>query len=751
MTTEELVVRITTDTAAFKRGMQDVNSQLNAVGSKASGAFSKAGSALKSIGGVVAKGAIVGIAAVGTATLAIGKQALDAYSSYEQLSGGVQKLFGDSASTVENYANNAFKTAGMSANDYMETVTSFSASLISSLGGDTAKAAEQADKAVSDMSDNANTFGTDIKSIQNAYSGFAKQNYTMLDNLKLGYGGTKEEMQRLLSDAEAISGVHYDLNNYSDVVDAIHVIQEQHHIAGTTAREAATTIEGSVNAAKGAWSNWVAGLGKDNADMGKLTGDLVDSVVTAAGNILPRIAKIGKSLLATVPKIITKIGSAIKSNLPKVLNSAGKLVTSTLPKLLSGIISKIKEVFPKLVSAVKTEAPKIATALVDGIKEKLTGAFGNLPIFETLSNSFSSLKSSFSGLFDTLKEAFSPIIQAFQELWGKTSAQEKQTTLLTVALGALSAVFNIIATAVRVITAVIQGIITAIKTVINFIANFKANATAQFNALKVNITKAVSNIKNAIINTFNSAKSKAVAIFNALKSTVTAVFQKLRSTVTSVASGMRSSVTYVFSGLRSSAVSIISGLRSSITSIFSGIRSSAISIASGMRSGVSSAFSGILGSASSIFNGVRNTITNAIYGAKNAVGNAISTMRSFFNFSWSLPHIALPHISVSGKFSINPPSAPHFGISWYAKGGVFDSPSIIGVGEAGQEAVMPLEHNTGWIDTLAGKLQNRMGGTSSSDRPVNIVLQVDRQRLGKVAIASINDIIEQEGAIPLAI
>src|SRR5574344_122144 len=250
---------------------------------KSESKFKGLGTTLKSIG--IAMGAVA--VAAGAAAVKLGKEVISAYADYEQLVGGVDTLFKENSQQLQDYASNAYKTAGLSANDYMETVTSFSASLISSLGGDTEKAVKYADMAITDMSDNANKMGTDMESIQNAYQGFAKQNYTMLDNLKLGYGGTKSEMERLLADAEAISGIKYDISSYADVVDAIHVIQTEMGITGTTAKEASTTIDGSVKSMKSAWSNLVVGIADDNQDFEKLVDKFVDSVATVGENILP--------------------------------------------------------------------------------------------------------------------------------------------------------------------------------------------------------------------------------------------------------------------------------------------------------------------------------------------------------------------------------------------------------------------------------------------------------------------------------
>lgn len=211
-----------------------------------------------------------GLAVASAAVIKIGKDAISAYGDYEQLVGGVETLFKDSSDTVIQNAANAYKTAGMSANEYMETVTSFSASLLQSVGGDTVKAAEQADTAIRDMSDNANKMGTSMEAIQNAYQGFAKQNYTMLDNLKLGYGGTKEEMERLLEDASKLSGIEYDISSYSDIVDAIHIVQNEMGITGTTAKEASTTIQGSISSMKGAWQNLLTGLTDENQNINTL-------------------------------------------------------------------------------------------------------------------------------------------------------------------------------------------------------------------------------------------------------------------------------------------------------------------------------------------------------------------------------------------------------------------------------------------------------------------------------------------------
>ena len=295
-------------------------------------------------GNLISEGIIAGIKGlagamktVGSALLDIGKSAIDSYANYEQLIGGVETLFKDSAGIVEGYANNAYKTAGLSANDYMETVTSFSASLLQSLNNDTAKSAEVADMAITDMSDNANKMGTDMSMIQSAYQGFAKQNYTMLDNLKLGYGGTKSEMERLLKDAQKISGVKYDISNLSDVYNAIHVIQGELGITGTTAKEASTTIQGSVASMKSAWSNLLTGVADDNADWGTLVNNFVDSVVTAGDNLLPRIEI-----------AVEGIGLLITDGLALLLQNVVPMGMQLIQNLITGMANQLPDIIPSI-------------------------------------------------------------------------------------------------------------------------------------------------------------------------------------------------------------------------------------------------------------------------------------------------------------------------------------------------------------------------------------------------------------------
>ena len=282
----------------------------------------------------------IGLASVGAITK-ISKSALDAYANYEQLVGGVDKLFGKSSSTIIKNANKAYKTAGVSANKYMEQATSFSASLISSLNGDTQKAAKITDMAIRDMSDNVNVFGSNMEDIQRAYQGFAKQNYTMLDNLKLGYGGTKTEMERLLKDAEKISGVKYDISNLSDVYEAIHVIQKEMNITGTTAKEAADTIEGSVNTMKSAWENWLTAIGSGSEkDIQKTTKALTKSISNVGKNALPVIKNVLKSMKGLVAFASTAFGVKLVSKMILATNNLKKFKAATDgASAMSGVFS----------------------------------------------------------------------------------------------------------------------------------------------------------------------------------------------------------------------------------------------------------------------------------------------------------------------------------------------------------------------------------------------------------------------------
>lgn len=326
------------------------------------------------IGGGIGKALGAGLAVAGTALTAsagavvsLVKQSTEAFANYEQLIGGIETMFEDLSYDIEENANKAFKTAGLSANEYMETVMGFSASLNASLKateGDISRSAELADQIIVDMADNANKMGSSMESIQNAYSGFAKQNYTMLDNLKLGYGGTKEEMQRLLDDANRINAeqgimTEYSIENFSDIAEAIHVVQDEMGIAGTTAKEASTTIEGSINSMKGAWTNLIAGLGNSEADLDQLIDDLVASAETVLANLLPVVERALQGLADVVVKAV-----------PIIAEKLPQIVTDLAPKLLesaSALLGGIVEALPSLIQVLIDQAPIIIQFIVDAL------------------------------------------------------------------------------------------------------------------------------------------------------------------------------------------------------------------------------------------------------------------------------------------------------------------------------------------------------------------------------------------------
>lgn len=400
----------TTDVNRTKKQLNELETGVEGVGDAMDGAGQKTslfGDMLKSnlFGDAIKSG----IKALASGIKSLISSAVEGYGEYEQLVGGVETLFGSSANTVIKNAENAYKTAGLSANAYMETVTSFSASLLKSMGNDTEAAAKKADQALTDMSDNANKMGTDMQSIQNAYQGFAKQNYTMLDNLKLGYGGTKEEMARLIEDAAKLKGLYgaeaalyanKGVNgDLSIIIDAIHTVQTEIGITGTTALEASTTVEGSISSMKAAYQNFVTGLGDQNADIGALTEELIQTAGTVAKNVLPVIESVVKNIAETVreqgPDMITRFVAYATEKMPEVLKLGVQLIVSlvkglaqNLPELLRGtlalvdaIISAFLDSLPDIIEVGKD----IVRGLWEGIKlmaswigEKISGFVGGL-------------------------------------------------------------------------------------------------------------------------------------------------------------------------------------------------------------------------------------------------------------------------------------------------------------------------------------------------------------------------------------
>lgn len=351
-----------------------MNNHFNGLGAKLKSFGSSVTTGAKQVASAVVKGTAVAVTASSTAIAGLTVQATKSYAKYEQLVGGVDTLFKDASQKVQEYASQAYKTAQISGNQYMEQVTGFSASLLQSLGGDTQKAADYANRAIIDMSDNANKMGTSIESIQWAYQGFAKQNYTMLDNLKLGYGGTKEEMERLITDASKMTEIQKELNvtvkdgdlSFGNIVNAISVMQKSLGIAGTSAKEAATTIEGSVNMMKASWDNLVTGLGSDDANLQELINQFVESVDIVGDNIFPRIEI-----------ILNGVGTLIETMLPKIVERIPKIVIGILPKLIAAGVNMVGAIIQGFATAI----PELANTILKGFNNSSLSLAGTVSQF----------------------------------------------------------------------------------------------------------------------------------------------------------------------------------------------------------------------------------------------------------------------------------------------------------------------------------------------------------------------------------
>lgn len=492
----------------------------------------KIGSAVNTA--VKASAAAVGAASAGVA--ALGTACINAYADYEQLVGGVETLFKDSADTIQTYADNAYKTAGLSANEYMETVTSFSASLLQSLDGDTEKAAAAADLAITDMADNANKMGTAMESIQDAYQGFAKQNYTMLDNLKLGYGGTKEEMQRLLADAEKLSGVKYDLSSYADIVEAIHVIQTEMGITGTTAKEASTTIQGSVASMKAAWANLMVGMADDTQDFDLLLSNFIESIGTVADNLLPRIGVVIEGIGKLVAGLAPEIASALPTLTNELLPNLVELGVQSISALVQGIqengdslaagalsiVGTLAEGIAELLPMVADTAASLAVSLADGLTESLPNI---IPVaIETISTLVENLTEN----ANTVIEAGIQIILALGE--GLIAALPQLIETVPQIVINIANVINdnapkLVDTALYLITRLAVGLVQAIPTLVVNIPKIIEAIVAAFMAFQWlnlgkqlidgvanGVKKAGESMATAAKNTFSKFKSKLAGV-----------------------------------------------------------------------------------------------------------------------------------------------------------------------------------------------------------------------------------------------
>lgn len=669
------------------------------VGAKFGEISSKAVEHVKTMATGVVTAVGVGIAAVSAKLVDFGKQAFQSYSDYEQLSGGVAKLYGNMGMSLDEYAKQAGKSAesvradwerneaaqkavmsnaqdawkncGMSANAYMEQATSFSAALINSLGGDTKKAADMTDVAMRAMSDNINTFGSSATDVQNAFNGFAKQNYTMLDNLKLGYGGTKEEMERLIKDANEWGAANGEASNlsidsFADVIQAIQQIQEKQHIAGTTAREAASTIEGSVSAMKAAWTNWLAELGKSDADMDAVTQNLVTSVMAAAKNVIPRVGVIIKSFVHAIPGMFNTL-------------------VSTLPAPFQNAVNAIRGVFSDFGGVIAPVAAALAALgaggfggllanipLVGGMLKPLTGLLGGLasPIgiiiamIGALIATSPRLRSEFgtmlTGVLNSLKQAFQALQPSIKTLMDALNQLVQAVMpVITNVIGQIIPLLTpIISTLVGVLVPVIQGVITvvtavvqALTPVISQIGGLVTGMVAAITPLIQGLAPLVEGVCQIVSGVIQALMPVIQALIPLVSGIISAIVGFIGSTLLPTIQAMLPFIQGVINGIASvvsGIVNVIQGVINMVTGIINGNWSQAWNgfsqIVHGVVQGVLGFLGGIGSAIMGVFAGAGAWLWNAgasiINGLLNGLKAAFGRVKSFVSGigDWIVKH-----------------------------------------------------------------------------------------------------------------
>ena len=805
--------------SGFARGIKSVIGSvknMNESMKDATNSASKMSSVMKGIGSSaikVGKGLAVAGAAAATAVTALVSKSVGAFADYEQLTGGVETLFGAGGRSVEEYAqsvgksvsdiqgkydslmsaqnvvlenaNKAYMTAGMSANEYMDTVTGFSASLISSLGGDTNKAADYANSALVDMSDNANKMGTDMESIKNAYQGFAKQNYTMLDNLKLGYGGTQEEMKRLLSDAEKLTGQKYDISSFADITQAIHAIQTQMDITGTTAKEASTTISGSWGSLKAAFENTLVGLTTGGEMFNQSFDALVDSAKTFGQNVIPAItgalSGVGSLIESLAPVIVAELPSMVSDILPHLVSAAKSLVTgliSQLPALGRAVLDAIPSIFDGMTDVIGESSVGKLKGSFEGLKNTITDTFSNIgPMLKdfceggisTFCDALSTAMDLASGAISVI-EALSPVIGAVAGaiitykgavmLWN--AAETAKNVVMGISTAAQWAL-NVAMTAnpIGIVIVAIGALVGAFIVLWNKSEGFRNFWINLWEKVKAIVTSAWEGIKagfEKIKNGISAVKEKMSTMWNGVKEKTSELWGGVKNAVSEKLNNIKSAYDAHGGGLKGATFAAIEGVKEyyrtgydAINQLTGGKLGEVVNAVGEkmevVKGKFSEAFGNVKNTVMTIFENIKNGITEKISAAVNKVKEIFGSIADKVSEVWGKIKgiIKAPKIVQKGTVSIAGVSTPipKLGLEWNAKGGIMTRPTAFGYangkiqmgGEAGAEAILPLR--TFW-DNLNRYIAESTKGGNSITNDIKIVINADNRTADEIADDVIN-------------